>query len=232
MVKEYDKVAQVKREVKAAEVEEQVEQEIKLAKVVNKSPKKVKKGLIERTVVALIGPDGLPAVGRYVTKEIVGPAVKNIIFDSFTNGLRMLVFKDDPGQQYRGTYYGGGYANQGRGATNYANRYRQGSSASPRKEDVRDWAVDPDQAQPLTNGTILQDWVLERQDDAVRVHEALREIAYKYNKVKVANYYELIGVNTVYTDNNFGWGWDDIDRVRIRAVRGGYILELPPVQVM
>ena len=78
--------------VKEAEVA--VEKVAKVQQVVSKGVRKQKKGLLERLVVGMIGPDGLPAIGRYLGKEVILPAVKNIIVDSLTSGINMAVYGD------------------------------------------------------------------------------------------------------------------------------------------
>lgn len=235
-MKEYNKVNHVKRELGSADskVEEVMQEELRLQKVTSKPVKKVKRGIIERGVVALIGPDGLPKVSKQVFSEVVGPAIKNMAFDALNNGLRMLIFKDDNYYSRQPDRYGsrttGWDPNR---HTNYGSAYRGSrthTAASPRKDErpARP-TYEPGQAQSLSNGSIVYDYTLESREDATRVLDALRDNCYKYGKVKVANYYELIGIPTVYTDNNFGWLWDDIEHVRIRPARGEFVLELPPV---
>ena len=41
------------------------------------SATKRKKGLAERLVSGLVGPDGLPSVGHYLTHDVVLPAIKD-----------------------------------------------------------------------------------------------------------------------------------------------------------
>ena len=46
-----------------------------------------------------------------------------------------------------------------------------------------------------------------------------------YHILSVADYYDLVGVECNYTDNNYGW--DDIRSAHIQAVSNGYIIVLP-----
>lgn len=238
MVKEYNKVATKPAVIKNKEDETiDVVEQVTMTKLVKGKPKKVKKGLMERMVIGLIGPDGLPRVADHVRKEIIGPTMKNMIYESLSNGLRMLVFRNEP-TNYRGgpTNYGGGYTNYnsrygGARSTGYATH--TGTSSSVRKDPTP--AVDPrnpDQVQKLYNGTILQGWALESHNDAVLALQALKDNAYEYGKVSVANYYEVLGLPTSYTDFNFGWNWDDVEHVDIRMSHGEYFLQLPPVRII
>ena len=49
-------------------------------KVVRRKVKpRPKKNLVERLVVGIIGPDGIPALGTSIKEEVIIPAIKNII---------------------------------------------------------------------------------------------------------------------------------------------------------
>ena len=55
-----------------------------------------KKGVVERLVGGLLGPNGIRAIGGYVGHEIIVPMIKNAFVDSMTTGINMAVFKDQP----------------------------------------------------------------------------------------------------------------------------------------
>lgn len=229
----YNKVAKRVAEPKTVEPEEvEIEREVK--RVVKKKVKPVKKGLMERMVVALIGPDGLPAVGRYVSSEVVGPAIKNMLVDTVVNGIQMLVFKDSAPQGRKPTNY---YSNTGTTKT-YTSAYK-GASTYQRAQGVArtetkrsTWASEPGQAQQLGVGIVLQDWAVDDRADAENVLNALRDIGYDYGIARVREYYDLMGIPAVYTDNNYGWSFDSLNRVRIRTTRDGFVLDLPPVEAV
>jgi len=46
-----------------------------------------------------------------------------------------------------------------------------------------------------------------------------------YGVVTVSDYYDLIGVSGQFTDNY--WGWTEMGGMRTRAVRNGWLIELP-----
>ena len=54
---------------------------------------KVKKGLLERLVVGMLGPDGIPAISEYLNREIVVPALKEVFVNSVTSAVNMMVYK-------------------------------------------------------------------------------------------------------------------------------------------
>lgn len=238
---EYNKVEPrkvVKKEVIQETIEELPGEEKRQKQIVKTAPKKVKKGLFERMVVGLIGPDGLPAVGRYVSHEVLGPAVKNMLVDTVINGIQMLVFKDQnpAGRPTNNPRYGNAYySSSSAKKTDYNDRYGRSASYSRDREvekKRRPWESDPRQAQQLGVGVIIQDWAIPERQDAQNVLNAMTETAYQYGVVKVRDYYDLIGVQSVYTDNAFGWRWDDLQRVRVRGTRDGFVLDLPPVSAV
>lgn len=200
-------------------------------------PKKVKKGLFERMVVGMIGPDGLPAVGRYVSSEVIGPAVKNMLVDTVINGIQMLVFKDN-NQQYNrmanrdSARYGSAYSTKNTRTSDYQSNYKPSKQNYKAGSRINDWSNVPGQAQQLGIGVIVQDWAVADRMDSQKVLNALNDIAYQYGTVSVRDYYDLLGVPAVYTDNAYGWRWDDLQRVRVRTTREGFVLDLPPVDAI
>lgn len=215
---EYNKVEVVGTKVDGGE--EEVQERSKQDKVVSIKPIKKKKGLFERLVVGMLGPDGLPAIGDYLNKEIVIPAVKNIIVDSITSGINMAMFGDGRGVGPR--------TNTSRPApgipprTNYANRYTpthaptQMVNATPVRE----------------KRNFVEEYIISDRNECETVLYSLMEQADAYDTVSVADYYDLIGVESAYTDNTYGWTVDVLSRASIVAARGGWVIKLPSVQVI
>lgn len=223
MTKEYNKVEPNIKEAVAEEVESTEIAEKKVVKAVVKSqPKQYKKGLVERLVVGLLGPDGIRSIGRRLNEDIVVPAVKNIIVDSITNGIQMAVFgRDDarrggsaprsyngPSSQYWST---SGGQRQSPSHTNYSSY----ASPQPRME---------------ARGNHVPEFVLTTRTDATNVLDGMSEMIMDFGVTTVADYYDLIGRDTQYTDNQ--WGWTDLRFAKIRSVRGGYVIDFPPMEVV
>ena len=54
----------------------------------------------------------------------------------------------------------------------------------------------------------------------------MEEIIATYGLVSVADFYELVGVPSNYTDNNYGWS--NLRNAYVDRLRdGGYIIKLP-----
>ena len=60
----------------------------------------------------------------------------------------------------------------------------------------------------------------------------LQEYADEYNQVSLADFFDLMGINTQYTDNNYGWMYDDVMKGKVVMIRGGYALRLPRLDVL
>jgi hypothetical protein len=201
------------------EVVETVEKK-QLAKVVDVQPKKVKRSLLGRLVTGIMGPEGLPSIGTYVNDEIIKPAVKNIIFDAITSGLSRALNMDY--RQNRGGYtpYNRSSSQPRRPGTNYSNNYNNSRQQPEERKPIR----------PARYG--VEDYVIEDKFDAANVLTTLTEAADKYDNVSVADYYDLIGASSQYTDNTYGWTIDTIVHARIMPVYGGFIIKFPPVEVI
>jgi hypothetical protein len=78
----------------------------------------------------------------------------------------------------------------------------------------------------------VDEYIIEERYDAARVLTTLTENAEVYGSVSVADYYDLIGVATRYTDNTYGWTMESITQASIVPIRGGYVIKFPPVEVI
>lgn len=226
MPKNYNEI-EVKDNMKIKETEqEEVEvprEKKELKSVVSEQPTKVKRGLLSRLVTGIVGPDGIPGIGSYVNEEIIKPAIKNIIVDGVTSGINMLMYgeKGGPNRGGRSSYSGGGRSNY-RPTTNYGANYRSSSVDPVQPERIA--------ARPARQG--VEEYLIADRYDASHVLTTLTENADRYDTVSVADYYDLIGVPSQYTDNNHGWSIDSITKAVIVPVRGGYVIKFPPVEVI
>jgi hypothetical protein len=196
-----------------------------LKNVLTVEPTKVKKNLLSRLVAGVVGPEGLPGIGAYVNDEIVKPAIKNIIVDAVTSGINMVMYGEKggaPRQHGRQAPYSSGRSNY-RPNTNYTSNYR--SAPEPARADDRNVHV-------RAARNTVEEYIIPDRFDATNVLTTLVENADMYNSVSVADYYDLIGVATKYTDNNFGWTIDSIAHAMVVPVRNGFTIKFPPVEVI
>lgn len=203
---------------------EETERE-KIESVVKGKVKQKKKGLLERLVVGMIGPDGLSRVGDHILHNIVIPTVRNTVQTSLKTGVDMIFRPDQPPTQY----YGGTPVNP---YTQYHTTpqpkvvysSRQNSYTPPSGVGTGRASL----GQSRYNNRV-EDYAIPSYEDALEVLARIRELASQYGAVSVSDYYDLIGIDTQYTHALYGWRPEDLFTVNIRDVRDGFLLVLPPV---
>ena len=196
---------------KEQEVMHEVDETKESKKIVTKAVKKKKKGLIERLVIGIIGPDGLPAVVAYLGREVVAPALKDLLVNSLKSGIDMLAYRNSgqpPVTHNTRTPV--------RPQTNYAANYQPSTQVAQ--------AVSPKSMR-----TMVEDYMIMDRGEAVRVIQQLTAAAEKFNTVSIADYYDLIDVESKYTDFNFGWDAGLLSQAVLQPSNGGYIIKFPPV---
>ena len=78
----------------------------------------------------------------------------------------------------------------------------------------------------------MDEYIIESRAEAVSVVEEIQDSIATYGSASVADYYDLIGVETQYTDNTYGWIEESIGRMVIMPVSGGYLIKFPPVVLL
>jgi len=195
------------QEKKKAKPEKEVVEKVVVGVVVQKP-----KSLGRKFKDIFLGGDAKQAAG-YVGRDVLLPALRNLIVDMVTKGAERLVY----GESMRGRRPGG---------IDYSARYRGGVQYN-RPLDPRD----PRERSPLAPPRIRQnrhdmnDVVLSSKEEAELVIERLADILDKYDVVSLADLYDLLGLQTSHVDNK--WGWTDLRGVTVRQIRTGYLLELP-----
>lgn len=146
-------------------------------------------------------------VGLTILREVVKPAIKEMFFNSIRDGLSMFLWGDTRASRND---------SRGNGIIRDYTRYSSYSYSSGYVPDSR-----PADSSPKYNNLIF-----ERRADAEDVVYHLRDSLNRYDSVTIMNLYELVGIGTNSQHNK--WGWTDLTNVRIRHVRDGFLLELPP----
>lgn len=207
------------RPVEAVQREEDIQPEArKVKKVIDYEVKEHKRTFGERMKGAIFSEDGAKSILGYLGRDVVVPAVKNIIVDAISSGINMAVF-GDKGTRKAGAYRGP--VNR-TGYVNYANRYSPSNYNTPssnRDEGVR-------------SSNRVGEYPLRTRAQAREVLDILIENAAHYGVATVADYYDAIGVDTTFTDNAYGWSEDDLIHATLTTVRDGVVITLPrPIQV-
>lgn len=92
----------------------------------------------------------------------------------------------------------------------------------------------------------IKEYIIENRVDAATILESMVQLAGIYGTVKVADYYELLGEEVIYVDNEYGWTADSLKQASIvpfqrkTYYRNGYnseaviayTIKFPPVEVL
>ena len=178
-----------------------------------------KKGIVERLVGGLLGPNGIRAIGSYVGHEIIVPMIKNAFVDSMTTGINMAVFKDQPQPNKRN--------NPGWNNRQHQNTNRVQYNQSYQNNQVKQYQSSNATAMIYT----IREAVFPNREEALMILDNMMNEIDKYGQVSVADYYDWIGIgDSTFADVSYGW--EDLNRARVVSVRGGYAISLPPVGVI
>lgn len=90
-----------------------------------------------------------------------------------------------------------------------------------KKEDINEKRM---KSQPFYK---MDDVIFGNQKDAYAALDTIIEYAQIYGFVSVAEYKDIAGIETCYTDNHWGWDESDLNGARVYKVRDGYGLWLP-----
>lgn len=180
-----------------------------------------KKGIFERLAITMVGPEGLPGIARYLGKEVLLPAVKDMTFNAFQSGLSMLLY----GGERRNS------SNAGRPTYNNQWAYPTQRTSTTTRTNYQQTSK---QAPVEARGGVLE-FVIPNRADASAVLNQLRDDIDRFGRASIADYYDYIGVDdkySAYTDHTHGWS--DLHTATILPVRdgSGYIIEFPPVEIL
>lgn len=185
----------------------------KREKVVNGEVHKRKSSSLKKMEGAFVAEDA-STVKDYILWDVLIPAAKNLIVDMIKKTADAVFFGDRPhgtstyrenGVSYvrydKPSYVRGGegsrYSSRGRGPVSYNRRTAHD----------------------------FDDIVLESRVDAENVLDALVESTMRYGVVSVSDLYDLVGLESNYTD--LKWGWYELADARVVRVRDGYVVSLP-----
>lgn len=154
--------------------------------------------------------DGIKDVGSVVLNDILIPAAKSTLYDIIIGGASMSLW----GERRKGN--DSIYRDGGRTYVRYDKHYNKGDDRREGREISRTARARHD----------FDDIGFNTRDEAEDVLSALVDQTIEYRAATVANFYELSGIDSTFTDCNYGWT-DLRDAYTIRS-RNKYIIVFPP----
>ena len=191
--------------------------EKKLEKVVTGKVKRQKQGLVKKFVSIFLEDDS-KSVGEYIVYDILIPAAKAMICDIFGWGgfIEMLLYGDKSrGRAARRSSNTGEYISYRafyKGADrNSPSNYREISRASRLRHN-------------------FDEIILETRGEGEEVLAHLNDLIVDYGQATVSDLYELVDIESSFTDEKYGW--TDLRGAGVTRVRGGYLLDLPKPKLL
>lgn len=184
-----------------------------LSKIISGKATLRKRPWYSRLTRSLIADDAT-SVGGYIIDDVVGPAIRNLIYDVITGGAARTLYGPTRagGLRSTSTIRGGGPVSSIR------NRYDKLAEDGPRRGPTQEQRARHD----------FREVVLDYREDALAVVEKLVEYADRYGSVSVADFYTLCEITGSHADH--AWGWRDLSATELRQFRGGWLIDLPDPQ--
>lgn len=175
-------------------------------KIVAGSVKVKKKNELHKFADVFIAED-TANVKNYILMDVLVPAIKKAISDIIVNGIDMLLYGETGHSKKKSTASGN---------ISYNRFYDE------RKDDGRSMSTTRSRS-----GYAYDTVIIESRAEAQEVLTQMDEIIDMYGSVRVADFYDLVGVTGDYTDNKYGWS--SIQTAEIVRMRdgSGYIIKLP-----
>ena len=141
-------------------------------------------------------------VKSYVIMDVLIPAVKKAVSDIVTNGIEMILYGETRGKR-----------SSGASTVSYRSYYDD-------RRDERSY-----RETRTRSGYSYDDLIFDTRVEAEEVLSRMDEIIDEYKVVSVADMYDLAGVSSNFTDNNYGW--TNIRSAEVVRVRDGYVIKMP-----
>lgn len=171
-------------------------------KVISGSAKKVKKNGLEKMADVFVEED-LKSVRQSVMKENIIPGVKELISNTLHNAIDLIFFGESGHRKIKKNGY-----------TNYSQIFTakntSGVPNKPRRGTRRSY----------------EEVCVETRDEAEDIMNALYDQIEQYGSASIMDLYDFAGLDTTWTDNDYGW--DDISEATIiRRAHDEYVIRMP-----
>ena len=153
---------------------------------------------------------------NYIVNDVLIPSIKETISTMVSNGIDILLYGEarHVGQKRSGIL----------GGSRYGNYVSYNSISSNRNSSVVN-RPGMASAANLRDSLSLDDFIFQTRDEANVILDHMSTILTDYGIVTVADLYDMCGLKSQYTYNNYAW--KDLSTATVSLVRDGYLLNLP-----
>ena len=174
---------------------EKTKEHKKVEKVVTGKIHRKKKSDAKKFAEVFIS-DDIHNVKSFVLMDVIVPTIKKTIDEIITNGTRMILYGDKV-------------------------KSKGGSKVSYRDAG----ASNRDRYSSRRNRYDLDEIVLDSRGEAEEVLNTMFDLLEEYDVVTVSDYFELLGEDTSFVDEKYGWA--SLRSAEVVRVRNGYVIRLP-----
>lgn len=178
--------------------------EKKVEQIVTGTVIRQKKTLGQKFSEAFLG-DDTRSVGDYILHDVLIPAMKATLSDMVGGGIEMLLFGERRSR-----------------STIYRDRDRSYVPYNKVSRSIRD---DREPVRVNRSRSDLDDIIIETRGEAEDVLSNLVDLIERYDVVSIADYYDMVGIESNFTDNKYGW--TNLRDASVERVRRGYCIRLP-----
>jgi len=155
-----------------------------------------------------MGEDTDSVIG-YILKDVLIPAAKSALYDMVTGGMEMRLYGQRKSTRSRN--------DRNKTWTSYGESSRSENRGDSRKDTNR-----------VRHN--FDDIILETRGEAKDVLSHLVELISSYDMATVADLYDLVGIESTFADNKYGW--DELSTAHVTRVREGFLIELPRTKLL
>lgn len=149
-------------------------------------------------------------IKHYILVDTVLPAIKNMIFDTFSGALEMSLFGTCSGSRNK-------CKNGSKSYVTYSGIYSNNRNRSARSSEER-------------SKKSINDIFFSSRGDAEEVLSTMIEMIDTYDEVSVGSLYQLVGITPDFTDDKYGW--TNLSTASVSRNRDGYYINLPRPQIL
>lgn len=153
--------------------------------------------------------DDTRSVGDYILHDVLIPAMKSTLSDMVGGGIEMLLFGERKSSSRSRLF-----RDRDRSYVPY--------NKLSRRDDLEDRRYMSRSARSRHD---FDDIILETRGEAEDVLSHLVDLIEDYGVASVGDYYDLLGIESAFTDNKYGW--TNVADGYIDRTRDGYCIRLP-----